>query len=98
MQWLENLFIVVFPFNAATNDPYAVFEREMSALHVEMSQPIICKHQGEQRAWQRPERGEHELGFNLITNLASREESCMLPSALDSRDKSPIMDVQTQED
>lgn len=38
------------------------------------------------------------MGFNLITNLASREESCMLPSALDSRDKSPIMDVQTQKD
>lgn len=38
------------------------------------------------------------MGFNLITNLASREESCGLPSALDGRDKSLIMDVQTQED
>lgn len=38
------------------------------------------------------------MGFNLITNLASREESCGLPGALDGRDKSPIMDMQTQED
>lgn len=38
------------------------------------------------------------MGFNLIINLTSREESCGLPGALDGRDKSPIMDVQTQED
>lgn len=43
----KNLFIVVFPFNIATNDPRVGFEREMSALHVEMSQPITGKHQGE---------------------------------------------------
>ena len=70
----------------------------MSSLHVEMSQPIIGKHQGEQWAWERPQQGEHEMGFNLITNPASREESCGLPSALDGRDKSPIMDAQSQED
>lgn len=62
-----------------------------------MSQPIIVNIRGSSER-QTPERGEHEMGFNLITNLASREESCGLPGALDGRDKSPIMDMHTQED
>lgn len=32
------------------------------------------------------------MGFNLITNLSSREASCGLPGALDGRDKSPVME------
>lgn len=52
----------------------------------------MCKHQGGSRELTRTWAGEHEMGFNLITNLSSREASCGLPGALDGRDKSPVVE------